>query len=158
MFAFAENAERVVLVEGGRGLVEAGERHRLEQEAVPGEVFAEDLAHRRGVLAALVLEALHGVAGRDEEHRVHELALEGFGQLGGTEDLAGEGLGGGRDPLLGGPAPHVERRPDIGPEAVRTLTSASLWRKGSARQPPSSTTFSRPRPVRTKAIPRLAFA
>ena len=35
---------------------------------------------------------------------------------------------------------------------VRMLTSATLWRKGSARQPPSSTTFCPPRPVRTRAI------
>ena len=118
--AHTEGVERVVLVEGVEGgLVEAGERHRFEQEAVLGEVLAEDLAHRRGIPAALVLEALHGVAGRDGEHRVHELALEGLGELGGAEGLAGEGLGGDRDPLLGGPDPHVELRPDVDPEAVR---------------------------------------
>ena len=101
------------------GLVEAGEGHRLEEEAVLGEVLAQDLAHRRGVPAALVLEALHGVAGRDREHRVHELALEGLGELRGAEGLAGEGLGGGRDPLLGGPDADVELRPDVDPQAVR---------------------------------------
>ena len=118
--AHAEGVEGVVLVESMEGgLVEAGEGHRLEEEAVLGEVLAEDLAHRRGVLAALVLEAVHGVAGRDGKHRVHELALEGLRELGGTESLAGEGLGGGRDPLLGGPDPDVELRPDVDAQAVR---------------------------------------
>ena len=38
---------------------------------------------------------------------------------------------------------------------VRMLISSTLWRKGSAKQPPESTIFCPPKPVRAKETSRL---
>ena len=50
-----------------------------------------------------------------------------------------------------GPIRSISRR------EVRMLISETRCRKGRAMQPPSSTTFCLPRPVRTKAISRVAL-
>ena len=115
----AERVEGVVLVERvERGLVQPGEGDRFEPEAVLGEVLAQHPAHVGGVLRAFVLQALHAVAGRHREHRVHELPFQRLRELGRAEGLAGQRLGGRRDPLLGRLDPDVELRPDVDPQPI----------------------------------------
>ena len=115
----AERVEGVVLVERVEGgLIEPGEGDRFEPEAVLGEVLAQRPAHVGGVLRACVLQALHAVARRHREHRVHQLPFQRLRELGRAESLAGQRLGGGRDSLLRRLDPHVELRTDVDPQAV----------------------------------------
>ena len=115
----AERVEGVVLVERvERGLIQPGEGDRFEPEAVLSEVLAQHPAHLGGVFRAFVLQALHAVAGRYREHRVHQLALQRLRKLGRAEGLAGQRLGRRRDAVFGRLDPDVELRADVDAQAI----------------------------------------
>ena len=59
-----------------RGLVEAGQRHRFELEAVLRQVGGRDLLHLLDEIGALLVELVHRHPGGDRAERVDELALD----------------------------------------------------------------------------------
>ena len=62
------------------GLVGAGERHRLQLEAVLQQVLGDRLLHAPHIVAALLVHLLHRDLGGDRAQHVDELALEQLAQ------------------------------------------------------------------------------
>ena len=174
--AHAERVESVVLIQRvKRGLVQPGKRYRLEQKAVLGQVFSQHRAHIGGVLRARVLEALHRVTRRHRERCVDELSLQDFPRESETlKVLPARACAAVATPSsvaatrTWNSAPTSTRNrsrviTERGPMRstssleVRMLISTTSCRKGSAMQPPSSTTRCPPRPVRTRALSRVAL-
>ena len=101
-----------------RGLVELGERDRLELETVLQQVGGHHGAHALHVLAALLVHLLHGHLRGHRAERVDELALHQLLQELRLHGALTERLRRRRDRLRGRLHPHVELRGDVHAHAV----------------------------------------
>ena len=82
------------------------------------EILAQqvgDVAHEIG---AVLMQRIHGVAGRDRMDRVDEAAFQQIAHAVGREGFRAERLRGGRDALGRGRHAHVEFELDVDPHAV----------------------------------------
>ena len=115
----ALRVERVVGVEMlDRGLVEAGQRHRFELEAVHRQVGRRDLLHLLDEIGALLVQLRHRHAGGDRAQRVDELALDQLLQLLRMHRPQAERLRGDGDAFAVGPDADIEFRLHVDPQSV----------------------------------------
>jgi hypothetical protein len=115
----ALRVERVRRVEVlHRGLVELGQRHRLELQAVLQQVAGDHRAHALDVLPALLVQLLHRHLGGHRAQRVDELALDQLLELVGLHRARAQRLRGRRDRLGRGLDTHVELRHHVDPHPV----------------------------------------
>ena len=88
-----DRIEGVVLVERGeRGLVEARQRDRVEQDAVLRQVVAQQPGDLGDELGALFVQRVHLLARRDRLHRIDETTFEHVANAVGREGLGAERL------------------------------------------------------------------
>jgi hypothetical protein len=106
------------------GLVQAGQRHRLQLQTVLQQILGRRLLHPLHIFAALLMHLLHAHLGGDGAQRIDELALhqlaEGLGMHGAlAQSLGGIGDGIGRrldaEVELGD---HIDPHPVLGDEGA----------------------------------------
>ena len=100
------------------GLVEVGDRHRFQLEAVLGQRFGSGRLDAGDIVAALLVHLLHGHFGGDRADGGNELAGEQGMQLFGLQRPASERGGGDRDGFADRLHADIEIRFDIDAHAV----------------------------------------
>ena len=100
------------------GLVEAGQRDRLEFEADGGEVVGQCLAHPAHELDPLLVQLLHAHLGGDRAQGVGQAPLDQFLEQLDPQRLGAQALRRGRDGVVIGADPDQKIGRDVDPQPV----------------------------------------